>query len=243
MEVPNVTLEICVESVEGALAAQEGGADRIELCAALSEGGITPSIGLVEETLRRCALPIMVMIRPRGGSFVYTDAEFEVMLTDARKMRDLGVEGVVAGILSEDGSVDVERSKKLAETAYPLSCTFHRAIDVAIDPFKSLEDIIACGFDRVLTSGQAIGAADGAPVIRELVERAKGRIAIMAGAGVRPENVAALISDSGVSEVHSSASVWIEDYRSTPARDALGRQVTAVELVRGLRSRIAKADD
>lgn len=240
MEVPKVTLEICVESVEGAVAAESGGADRIELCSALSEGGITPSIGLVAEVQRRCSLPIMVMIRPRGGSFVYTDDEFQVMLADTRKMRDIGVDGIVTGVLAEDGTVDVKRNKQLAEEAYPLSCTFYRAIDVAIDPLASLDQIIECGFDRVLTSGQALGAPQGAPVIKELVERAAGRISIMAGAGVRPENVAELIRLSGVVEVHSSASVWIEDFRSTPARDALGRRVTAVELVREMRRAIER---
>ncbi len=246
MEVRAITIEICVESVEGALAAARGGADRIELCSALSEGGLTPSHGLLAQVLHECRLPVMVMIRPRDGSFVYSDHEFSVMMTDIRRVRNLAavgnVQGIVTGVLHPDGTVDVERNRQLTEAAYPLSCTFHRAIDVSINPLEALDSILDCGYDRVLTSGQAVGAAGGTAVIRQLVERSAGRIAVMAGAGVRPENVAELIRQTGVMEVHSSASVWVEDYRSTPARDALGRRETSIELVMGLRQTVTNSE-
>ncbi|MEZ4696633.1 MAG: copper homeostasis protein CutC [Rhodothermales bacterium] len=235
-----VKLEICVESLAGALAAEAGGADRIELCSALSDGGLTPSIGLLERVMADCSLPVRVMIRPRGGSFVYSQRETEVMLADIERVVELGAEGIVTGCLNADGTVDETLSARLAQAAYPFSCTFHRAIDVSRDPLEAIDIIAELGYDHILTSGQAVSAPEGTALIGRMVAHANGRIEIMAGAGVRPENAAMLVGRTGVRSIHSSASVWIPDHGSTPARDPMGRRETSVELVRSLREAIGR---
>ncbi|NNE35848.1 MAG: copper homeostasis protein CutC [Rhodothermales bacterium] len=235
-------LEICVESFAGAEAAEAGGADRIELCSALSEGGLTPSYGSIVQILRGTSIPVMVMIRPRGGSFSYSDRELDVMMTDVRHVCSLSaigsLEGIVFGILDDSGRVDVDRCKRLVDAAYPLSCTFHRAIDVASHPLEALETIVGCGFERILTSGQAPSAPDGIDTIRKLVEQASGRISIMAGAGVRPDNAADMIRLTGVTELHSSASVMVDNGPSLPGEEARTRRETSAEQVGALRQAI-----
>lgn len=195
-------LEVCVDSVEGAVAAQEGGADRIELCAGMPEGGITPSAGLMKEACRRMKLPVYAMIRPRGGDFLYSDHEFEVMGLDVEAVRACGVRGVVFGILTADGKIDCERMGELVQRARPLGVTCHRAFDMSRDPFEALEDLVALGVERVLTSGQRTSAMEGMDLLAQLVDRAAGRIRIMPGGGVRPENIATILRRTGAPEIH-----------------------------------------
>lgn len=201
---PLIQLEVCVESVESARAAEEGGAMRVELCSALSEGGLTPSAGLIAMVRRSINIALHVLIRPRVGNFCYSEDEFEVMQRDILLARQLGANGVAVGILDATRNVDVPRTKALVGAAAPMQVTFHRAFDVADDQSRSLQAVVATGASRVLTSGGAATAADGAAILRELVQQAAPRIAIMAAGKVRQENVAALIRATGVREVHAN---------------------------------------
>ncbi|MGH8183462.1 MAG: copper homeostasis protein CutC [Rhodanobacteraceae bacterium] len=198
-------LEIAANSAASALAAQAGGATRVELCAALELGGLTPSHATIAITRERLGIPIHVLVRPRAGDFVYDDTECEAMLRDIEDCKARGCDGVVLGVLDTDGNVDVQRSRALIEAARGMAVTFHRAFDVARNPERSLEDVIALGCQRLLTSGQRADALAGAPLIRELVERARGRIEVMAGAGITPGNIAAIASASGTHAFHASA--------------------------------------
>ncbi len=200
-----VLFEACVTNVESAVAAQDAGADRIELCNVLGVGGITPSYGLVEAVKKRISIPIHVLIRPREGDFLYSGEEFEIMRRDVLVCKELSAEGIVSGILSEDGSVDVTRCKELVELAKPLSFTFHRAFDLTADAFNSLEDIIKIGCSRILTSGQRASAIHGASFISGLIQQANGRIIIMPGGGINEKNISQLRKISGANEFHLSA--------------------------------------
>lgn len=197
-------VEICANSVESALAAQQGGADRVELCDNLYEGGTTPSMGAIHLAREKLCIGLNVLLRPRGGDFLYSDDEMEIMIHDIGWMKSQGVDGVVLGALSAEGSVDVSRTRHLVEAATPMSVTFHRAIDMVRDPVQALEDVIACGVDRVLTSGRAPTAMEGAEQIRSWVIQGGDRIRIMAGSGVKDTNVAELVTRTGVKEVHLS---------------------------------------
>ena len=201
----NIILEICAYSLEAAIAAQASGADRVELCANPLEGGVTPSYGDIVLARQNLKIELYVLIRPRGGDFLYSAREFAAMKEDIQVCRGLGVDGVSLGILLPDGQVDRERGRELIELARPMSFTFHRAFDMTADPFAAMEDIIAMGCKRILTSGQANSAVEGTSLIRELVERAGGRIIIMAGGAVRAENLAQLIATTSAHEFHSSA--------------------------------------
>jgi copper homeostasis protein len=198
-------LEIAVGNLSSALTAQAAGAHRIELCENLSEGGTTPGYGYLLEARKRLHIPVYPIIRPRGGDFLYSDEEFEMMQRDVMLCRELGFEGVVLGILKADGRVDKKRSGKLVNLAYPLGVTFHRAFDRTADPFAALEDIISIGCERILTSGQQPGAPQGAALIQQLIQAAGERIIIMPGAGIRANNLASLIAATGATEYHSSA--------------------------------------
>lgn len=203
----DVLLEICVDSLESARAAEAGSAHRLELCANLNLGGTTPSYGLLQACLKQSKLPIMMMIRPRAGSFVYSDLEFEVMKRDVALAKCMGVQGVVFGCLSSDGNVDVQKTKELIDLARPLEVTFHRAFDVVADPFEALETLITLGIDHLLTSGQKATAYEGHELIQALVKQAAGRLSVMAGAGVSEENIAEIVQVTNVQACHASASV------------------------------------
>jgi copper homeostasis protein len=195
-------IEACVNSAISAIEAQAGGATRVELCENLHDGGTTPGAGSIIFARKHLAIGLFVMIRPRGGDFLYSDEEFEIMQEDVRMAKILGADGVVFGILLPEGNIDLERMRVLAGLARPMGITCHRAFDMTADPFKALDDLISLGIDRVLTSGQQPTAPLGASLIRELVTRAAGRIIIMPGSGVKEHNVSALISSTGVTEVH-----------------------------------------
>jgi copper homeostasis protein len=197
-----VTLEICLESVDSVIASDRGGAQRVELCANLSEGGTTPSAGTIRAARENAKIAINVMIRPRGGDFLYTDAEFESMQHDIQIAKDLGADGIVLGLLRADGTVDVERTRQLVELARPLPVTFHRAIDVSRDLLEALEDVIATGASRVLTSGGQPSVVEGAGMVAKMAEKANDRIIIMPGCGIRPDNVLSILDITGASEVH-----------------------------------------
>jgi copper homeostasis protein len=200
-----MTVEIVVYNIDSALKAQDGGADRIELCDNPGEGGTTPSFGTIEVVRQNLGIDVFVMIRPRGGDFHYSSYEFHTMKRDIYQCQKLSVDGVVFGILNADGTIDKKRCKELIDKARPLKVTCHRAFDMAKDPFQALEDCIEAGFDRILTSGQQTQAVKGAGLIGELVKRANGRIAIMAGSGVNENTVAEIVTKSRVKEIHFSA--------------------------------------
>lgn len=203
-------IEVVVYNIASALKAQEGGADRIELCDNPGDGGTTPSYGTIELVRQNVSLDVFVMIRPRGGDFFYSSYEFHAMKRDISQCQKLSVDGIVFGILNADGTIDKKRCKELIAKAKPLKVTCHRAFDMTRDPFEALEDCIEAGFDRVLTSGQQAQAAMGAGLIGELVKKANGRIAIMPGSGVNEETVTSIISKSGAQEVHCSATLFTE---------------------------------
>jgi len=204
MSVPPLLLEICAGSVTSCLAAQEGGAGRVEFCDNLLEGGTTPSYGAIASAREKLHIALNVIIRPRGGDFLYSDVEFDVMKRDILACKKLGVDGVVIGLLSADGDVDVARTKALVELAAPMPVTFHRAFDVARDPFRALEDVILAGCVRLLTSGQEASAPEGAALISRLREVAGERLILMPGAGVRLNNIAQLVFETGFVEYHTS---------------------------------------
>jgi copper homeostasis protein len=204
--VPRLLLEIASDGLGSALAAAEGGADRVELFANGGIGGTTPSAGTIAAARAALAIPLHVLIRPRGGDFLYSQAECDAMLKDIELCVRLGCEGVVIGALDAAGDVDVAVCRELIAAAGPLALTFNRAFDVARDQHAALEAIIALSCSRVLTSGGRASAHEGAPVIAALVRQARGRLTILAGAGITPAQVAPLITTTGVHEIHASAS-------------------------------------
>lgn len=203
-------LEVCVESVAGAIAAQDGGADRVELCANLLEGGTTPSAGSIQLARSRLHIGLQVMIRPRGGDFCYSPVEFEIMKRDIETAKQAGANGVVIGILKEDGSVDAPRTRELVALAKPMNVTFHRAFDMSRDPHEALETLIGIGIQRILTSGQEASALEGLDLITELVRKSGDRIIIMPGGGIHERNFAEILEKSGARELHVAALVDVE---------------------------------
>lgn len=198
-------IEICANSVASCLQAQKGGAYRVELCAGIPEGGTTPSYGETAVARQLLNIKLNIIIRPRGGDFLYSEVEHQAMLHDIEMARKLGVDGVVIGCLNADGTIDMQRNKALIEAAGGMSVTFHRAFDMCKDPFESLEQIIALGCDRVLTSGQQPTAIQGVSLLAQLVAKANGRIIIMPGSGVNEDNIATLAAETKATEFHFSA--------------------------------------
>lgn len=198
-------LEIAVFNIQSALTASKAGADRLELCENPYDGGTTPSYGTLKTVREKIDIPVFPIIRPRGGDFLYSEEEFEVLLKDVRLVKELGFEGLVTGLLLENGDIDIERTSLLTELAYPLEVTFHRAFDRANEPLQAMEDIIKCGCQRILTSGQVPNAFDGKELIRQLIENADGRIIILPGSGVRASNASELLKFTKANELHSSA--------------------------------------
>lgn len=203
-------IEICVEGIDGLVAAQEGGADRVELCASLLEGGLTPSFGVVRQALRVATIPFMVIVRPRGGDFLYSELEYETMLDDVRQCRDMGVAGVVVGCLTPDGRIDERRMDALVQQAGPLSVTCHRAFDMTVDYEQALEALIRAGVERVLTSGQRDTALEGIEILKATHDAAAGRIKIMACGALDQTNIAEVLQRSEADELHFSAPRTIE---------------------------------
>lgn len=236
-------LEICANSVASCLEAQKGGAYRVELCAAIPEGGTTPSYGDMAMARELLEIKLHVIIRPRSGDFLYSLLEHKIMLKDIESALRLGVDGIVIGCLTKDGEVDMERNRELVEAAQGMSVTFHRAFDMCRYPFESLERIISLGCQRILTSGQQPQAQQGTPLLKELVKRAGDRIIIMPGSGVNKNNIAALARETAAKEFHLSARLPVESgmvYRNPNIKmggtavviEEYAQQVTHAELVR-----------
>ena len=202
-----ILLECCVGSVESAVNAELGGAGRVELCAALELGGVTPSSAAIRLARERIDIPLFVLVRPRGGDFHYSPVEVEVMKTDIAAARNLGADGIVLGILREDGNVDVERTAELIEAAGGASITFHRAFDSTPDPLAALETLRELGVNRVLTTGGARRAEEGLAGLGKLVEAAAGRIGILPGGGINHENCRQVVEQTGAGEIHVGSAV------------------------------------
>jgi len=200
-----ITCEVCVEGLSGALAAAEGGAHRVELCAGLVEGGTTPSLGTLGLVLDRVEIDTVVLVRPRGGDFLYSPVELDTILLDVGTVRSSGAFGIATGVLTAEGKVDVVAMERILEAAGPLSVTFHRAFDMVRDPAEALETLIGLGVDRVLTSGQDRSVPEGQDLIREMVLQAGQRISIMPGGGLREGNIREIVQATGVREVHFTA--------------------------------------
>lgn len=200
----NITIEVCIDSVTSAINAEQGGADRVELCDNLFEGGTTPSAGMIAVVREQINIGLQVMLRPRGGDFLYSELEYEIMQRDLQVAGEAGADGVVFGFLNPDGTIDVQRTKEMVALARPMNVTFHRAFDMTSDPMQALQDLISCGVDRILTSGLERSAIEGIDLIAELVEEAGDNIIILAGGGVRPHNIKKLVSRTKVSECHVS---------------------------------------
>lgn len=204
---PPPLLEVCIDSIAGAIAAEQGGAQRVELCANLLEGGTTPSPGTLATTLDRIDLDVFVLVRPRGGDFLYSDLECEVMSRDIEAVKAAGASGVVIGVLDAEGRIDIERSRALIAVARPMQVTFHRAFDMTRDPFEALEALVDLGVERVLTSGQKDSAGDSIELLADLIRRASDRIIVMPGGGVDEDNIRAVVEGTGAREVHFAARV------------------------------------
>jgi copper homeostasis protein len=205
-----IKLEICANSVASCIAAEQGGAHRIELCDNLLEGGTTPSYATIILARQKVSIDLYPIIRPRGGDFLYNDLEFAIMEKDVALCKQLGCNGIVIGLLTADGRVDVVRTKKLVDQAWPMGVTFHRAFDMTEDPLQALSDIISTGCERILTSGQRNTAPEGTELLNKLVQLAEDQIIIMAGSGVRANNIEMLVKETGATEFHTSARAYIE---------------------------------
>jgi copper homeostasis protein len=234
-----IVLEVCIDRFSSAMAAIRGGANRLEVCGALGSAGVTPSIGFVEQCLELEGVSRMVMVRPHEGGFDYDSGEIQTMLRDIERFKSVGAEGVVLGVLRPDGSIDRENCRRLIDAARPMEVTFHRAFDVIPEPLRALDDLVDLGCDRLLTSGQATVAMDGAILIRDLVARAGEELSIVAGTGIHAENVQQLLQVSGVREIHISGSTP----ESPTVRGAVtfgsNSRITSERKVRAVRNVIA----
>ncbi len=244
-----VLLEICLDSVDSAVAAERGGADRVELCAGLPEGGTTPSAGMIAAVRKKISIGLHVMIRPRGGDFCYLPDEFSIMQRDILIARQLGANGVVLGILDADGNMDTERMRQLVELARPLKVTCHRAIDMSCDLLRAAHDLIDAGVHRILTSGGEKSAVEGIHAIAQLVQTAQGRIPIMACGGITSSNVQRIVEQTNVREIHVGLGDSVpSSMRFRNRKIAMGtladseyqRQVVSESSVRDLRTALDK---
>jgi copper homeostasis protein len=250
---PRVLLEACVDSVESGLAAQAGKADRVELCSNLLEGGTTPSAGMMEVCGERLRVPIHILVRPRGGDFVYSEGEIEVMQRDIALAKRLGAKAVVLGALHPDGTIHVEQTRALMGVARPLAVTFSRAFDFTPDADAALDTLIGLGVERVLTSGQAPMAVEGLQTLRRLVLRAEGRIGVLAAGGLNEENVTTVVERTGVREVHVRATALLESPASfrprhlsllkQPLPNEFDRAVTDPERIRRISGLLGETND
>lgn len=197
-------LEICANSYQSAINAQNAGAHRIELCSELALGGITPSYGLLKQVVKDIKIPVFVLIRPRSGNFTYSDIEFEIMKENIKLCKKIGCAGIVSGILNVDSTIDIKRTQELIELSKPLSFTFHRAFDRVASPFKTMQQLIDLGVNRILSSGQANSAKDGIELLKDLNIKANSRLIIIPGGGINSENIS-LFKITGFNEVHCSA--------------------------------------
>ena len=228
----NYKLEVIGFNIQGCIAAQLSGADRIELCDNPGDGGTTPSYGFIKAARKKLQIALFPIIRPRGGDFLYSDEEFEIMKADVKTCKELGCDGVVTGMLNADGTVDKERCSQLVELAYPLGVTFHRAFDRTVDPFKAMEEIIELGCERILTSGLKPTALEGIEIITALIKQADNRIIIMPGSGVRSDNIIELAKKTSATEFHTSARMNVDSnmtYANEMMKESL-RSVTVDEV-------------
>lgn len=206
-----ILLEVCANGIESALIAQQTGVNRIELCEHLEVGGLTPGYKIIEQAMSLLRFPVHVLVRPQAENFFYSTEEFEIMKRDVKFCKSQKVQGIVFGILKEDGTIDLKRCEELLEMTKPLFATFHRAFDVVKNPLESLEEIIALGFDRILTSGQKSTCLEGSEMIAQLVKQARGRISILAGGGITEDNIAEVVKRTRTNEFHFSAKVKSPD--------------------------------
>jgi copper homeostasis protein len=227
---PQRVLEICAETLQGCEAACAGGADRVELCSALIEGGLTPSHGFIEQAVATTCVPVHVLLRPRGGDFVYSDAEFAMICSDLRHSAALGAAGVVAGILLPDGSIDLDRIRHLVDLAGPLEVTFHRAFDQARHLPQALEDVIATGCHRLLTSGGQPSALHGAPTLGALASQARSRIRIAAGGGVNLQTAPHILEQAEAVDLHASLRSAIQRAESHTQLDPLWNRCGMIDV-------------
>jgi len=217
-------LEVIGFNIESCINAQEAGAHRIELCASPGEGGTTPSHAFIKAAREKLSIDLYVMIRPRGGDFLYSNDEFEIMKTDISICKELNCDGVVFGILSKEGKVNKKRCKELIELAFPLEVTFHRAFDRVVNPYEAIEDIIDLGFERILTSGLKPNAMEGKEILAALVKQSAERIIIMPGSGINADNMITIAESTGAREFHSSASIFTEskmEFQNDPMNESL----------------------
>ena len=245
--------EICVDSAAAVRAAKEAGADRVELCASLLEGGITPSHGMIRQARKVDGVGLHVMIRPRGGDFLFDNDEMSIMRSDVEAAKDEGADGVVIGLLTRDGAIDAARARELIEIARPMSVTFHRAFDMTREPFSALETLVGLGVERVLTSGQEASALEGLPLIAELVRRAASRIIVMPGGGITSRNVERIVAAAKPREIHFACLDPVgSDMRFRRAHVFMGgelrppeydRSATSAHAIRAVMARASRAGD
>ena len=205
----NKILEICCYSLDSAIKAEEAGADRVEFCDNYSEGGTTPSYAAIKKTITNLSIPVNVIIRPRGGDFLYSENEYEIIKEDIEQIKNLNANGIVIGFLNQNGDIDLKRTEEIVKLAYPMEVTFHRAFDMCKDPMIALEQLMEIGIKRILTSGGFNTALEGINILRELVEKGNDKIIIMPGSGVNEKNLTELILQTKAAEFHSSAKMFI----------------------------------
>ncbi|QUM76441.1 copper homeostasis protein CutC [Moritella sp. 24] len=226
-----ITIEVCVDNIESLETAQQAGADRIELCSALALGGLTANAGFVQKSLDLATIPLVTIIRPRAGDFVYSEREVDIMVSDIKFMKLLGIQGVAIGALTPDGDIDEVTLKRLMAASRDLEVTFHRAFDLCNEPKQALEILINAGCDRLLTSGQQESAAQGCELIKELITQAGDRISIMPGAGVTPENAKQIITQTHAKELHLSGKTTRKSAMNPHAAVQMGSNQEADNLI------------